>query len=316
MSNIQFAAENQLTFYGTNQIEDCVPFRSAIPEQIVGLVNVAPITTDCVQPPCYTLTVFDEDKSAFLFDYPTITGNALFVLEKLVAAVWTEVANPMGNNEGTLFDIGTIPNYDSYAGFEIDWGNVKDEHGLGSYRFVLPDLTTPANTLYSQPFSLLENTCANKNLTIKLEVINNGSYSNFNYTRDNKLLRNYDLVNLEWSDSVRYFGKLTESEADTTEEYLEFANQSEHLLNVKTKEKFVLVVPEQAIQLLKRIYFFGLEGKSTTITDYNSNNNDNYTKIDIISDGYPTFEKFPRNKLVYNGSFDLAKARTNRFYKC
>ncbi len=78
MAYTQFIPDDMINPYGTNQLEGCVKFATPLPEQLVGMVPTTATNADCVQDPRYTLCVFDEDKSSFLYDDPDATGTATF----------------------------------------------------------------------------------------------------------------------------------------------------------------------------------------------------------------------------------------------
>jgi hypothetical protein len=311
----QFTGDELLGFYGTNQIQKCTPFKLPLPEQLVGLVPTNPEDPNaCVQDPCYTLCVFGEDNNAFLYDYPIVSGNADFELQKFDGTIWNVVANPMGANEGTLYDIGSFPDYPSYAGFEIDWSLVESNYGLGVYRFVVKT-DDPTNNLYSLPFDLKEDSCNNKEATVKIEMTNQGRYFNFNYTRENLRLREYDLINLEWNDSVRYFGVLVKSDVESEDVNLNYADSHDLPVFTEDRDTYEIKIPQISQELLQRLYSYGLRSQAITLTDYNTKNQKFYNKLPIVANGNYSFERRPTLQLVDSVSIPIKHEFVRRYKK-
>ena len=316
MSYEQVTADNILGFYGTNQINECVPFKLPLPEQLVGLVQTNPDdSANCVVDPCYTLTVFEEDKNSFLYDYPVTTGNANFAIQKYDGVVWNTVANPLSATEGVLFDIGTIPDYPSYADFQVDWGLVFANYGgAGIYRFVV--LTDdPVNNLISPPFQLYADSCAEKNGTFKIEITNQGDYFNFNYTRDNLRKREYNLVRLKWEDSVRHTGVMVKSEIESEDTFLNYDDSHDLLVFSEDRDQFDIKIPQLSNELLGRLYNYGLRAERVTITDYNTNNQKFYNKVPIKANGNYSFERRPRVQLLDTISIPVQYEFVRRYKK-
>jgi hypothetical protein len=319
MGYTQFIGDDIATFYGTVQRNECVAFRTPIPFQIVGLVPTDPVNTDCVQDPCYTLCVVGEDAdgnkdmSSFLYDFPDENGTATFALQDYDGATWSDVANPMGATEGTLHQIGSFPDYPSYGGFQIDWGLVYDNYGAGVYRFVV--ITDDvANRLISLPFQLKENTCANIENTFKIEITNQGSYYNINYTDDNLAVREYDLIETTWDDSVRYYGVTVMGEKETEEITTNYDSGRDLTVFGEDRPTFELKIPEITHQLIERLDSYGLMSASIKITDNNTNNQTFYNRLPIIKNGAYSFERFPRKKELFSVSVPV-KNRDIRRYK-
>ncbi len=314
MAYTQFVPDNMLQPYGTNQLETCIKFATPLPEQLVGMVPTTATNTDCVQDPCYTLCVFDEDKSSFLYDYPDTTGTATFELQKYNGSVWVTAINPMGAGEGTLFPIGTFPDYPSYAGFEIDWALVYANHGgVGKYRFVVKT-TDPANDMFSLPFDLKENTCDNKNLTVKIEMVNQGSYFNLNYTPDNKTRRIYDLINMTWYDSVRYYGVTVKGDIETEETNVNYNDYADLNVYSEDRDTYDVKIPLISQDLIQRLYAYGLRSEDIKLTDNNTLNQTFYEQLPIVSNGAYTFERQPRKQVLNTVSIPI-KHRYARRYK-
>lgn len=317
MAYEQFIADDLLGFYGTNQLQQCVKFKTANPEQLVGLVPTDPVNADCVQEPCYTLCAFQGDKNAFLYDYPiTINeGNAVFALQKHNGTAFIDVANPMSATEGVFSDLGTFADYPSYAGFEIDWSLVYTNHGgAGNYRFVVIT-DDPADYLFSLPFELKEDTCDSKNTTFKMEILNQGNYANFNYTEDNDRLIRYDLINLKWEDSVRYFGVIVKTETETEDTKVNYADGSDLLVYAEDVDTYDIKIPVITQQLLQRFFRYGLRTESSKLTDSNVKNQTFYDKLPIVTNGNYSFERLPRQQKVNTVSMPVKRKVIDRYKK-
>ena len=316
----QFIADGILTPYGTNQPEYCVPFKTPLPEQILGLVPTDPVNTDCVPEPCYTLCVFgtdsngDKDSSSFLYNFPDADGTATFALQQYNGATWSDVANPMGATEGILYQLGSFASYPSYAGFQIDWGLVETNHGLGIYRFVVITASA-ADYLISLPFELKSGTCASKNSTVKFEITSQGSFFNFNYTEDNDRLREYDLINTTWDDSVRYYGVTVIGEDETTDTFVNYASGGDKKVFSEKRNTYDVKIPVITLQLMERLFWYGMDSESIKLTDNNLLNQTYYDQQPIASNGSYSFDRSPRKQEIHKVSLPVKSKYIGRFKK-
>ena len=204
MGTTIFTGDNTVNWYGTNVLNDCVKFgSSSIASQIIGLVPCVKDSLECTKD-CFTVPAFGGDFNSFLFEFSPAVLSADFRLFQLVGNTFVQIS-VLSSLEGLKYDIGTITDYSNYAGYLIDWQKVFNLYGKGTYQFQVFDSATPTDSLKSYPFVLDADDCDLKDGTSTLEVTNIGLYNNWRYTKDNTEDRLFDLVNLEWFDSCRYY---------------------------------------------------------------------------------------------------------------
>ena len=298
MATINFVGDGIVSWYGTNVLNECVKFGSgAIAEQIVGLVPCKIEGIDCVDD-CYTVPAFPGDFNSFLFEFTPSVVVADFRLFKLVNDTFVQVS-VLSTAEGQKFNLGTIIDYPYYAGYLIDWQKVFNLYGEGTYQFQVFNSVTPSDSLKSYPFILKDDTCENKDGTVKIELLNLGIYNNFNYTIDNGQLLKYDLFNLEWFDSCRYYGKVVPTNLTQEIEEITFSNNRSEVYYNQGFQEYDVNIFVCTYELYKRINHYALKGKNIKLTNDNLDRETNLVQKNILGTGESKSSKFPRNKLLY-----------------
>jgi hypothetical protein len=298
MAIINFVGEGIVNWYGTNVLNECVKFgSSANAEQIVGLVPCKIEGVNCVTD-CFTVPTFPGDFNSFLFEFTPSVVNADFRLFKLANDTFVQIA-VLSAAEGLKFDLNSFSGHPNYAGYLIDWEKVFNLYGEGTYQFQVFDSVTPADSLKSYPFILKDDTCENKDGTIKLEVLNIGIYNNFNYTIDNAQTLKYDLFNIEWFDSCRYHGKVVPTTLTQEIEEIVFSNDRGEVYFNKGRQEYDVNIFAATYELYKRINHYALKGKNIKLTNDNLDRETEFTQKNILGTGESKSSKFPKNPLLY-----------------
>lgn len=298
MATVQeiFKPDNNILFYGTNQIQKCVKFGASTPYQIVGLVpceieECDPSTGICLDPPCDTLITFTGFYNSFLFEYVNKSDTADFRLFKWDGSAWVEQA-VLDNTQGIKYDLGDLPPYDSYAGYELNWQNVFDLYGSGIYRFAAYDATTPDNSLYSQAFNLKEYNSQLANDTLFIEVQYEGDYPNINYTEDNGLPRTFDLTQITFRDANCYRGKFIPTAPESEETDIRFSNDRRTKYYANQTQTYDLRLYSPTYDMASRLYFYGLKASKVYITPNSVDQVKVWNRQNIIGTEDYDFETF------------------------
>jgi hypothetical protein len=316
MATIEFTGDGVLNFYGTNVLNDCVKFSSgATAEQLLGLVPCLKNDDTLCTKSCFTVPVFDGDFNSFLFEFSPSVINADFRLFKQNAnSDFVQVAI-LSSAEGTPFDLGFNSNYPNYAGFQLDWNKIINLYGQGYYQFVVNDSVNVDDSLFSYPFWLRENTCDSIDGTVYLEVTNIGEYRNWKYTKDNGLLLDYDLINLEWVDSCRYYGKVVNTDLEQNIEIIKYANgRGEPFYNTGV-QNYDCNLFKIDYELFKRIEHY-LKGKDVKVTNDNLDREYTLIKQNVRQVGEATSNKFAKNKLLYQVQIKLKDEFEDKYKSC
>ena len=314
MATTTFTSDGNLNFYGTNVLNDCVPFNNgAIATQIVGLVPCELDNNNCTSD-CFTVPVISGDNNSFLFNFnPTVSSVDFRLFKQDANNNFVQVAI-LSANEGELFDIGFSSIYPSYGGYRLDWEKVFNLYGVGIYKFVVFNISL-AQSLQSYPFDLKDNTCDNKDGTSYLEVTNTGIFNNWKYTKDNESIRRFDLEGLEWLDSCRYYGKVVNTELEQNIEYNKFTTSREEIIYNDGVQNYDLNVFKCDYELFKRILHY-LKGKDIKLTNDNLDREYNLTKQNVILTGESSSQKFPKNKTLYQVQIKFKDEFADRYKVC
>ena len=315
MATINFVGDSLVNWYGTNVLNECVKFGSGtIAEQIIGFVPCKIEGTTCVND-CFTVPAFSGDFNSFLFEFAPSIVNADFRLFKLVNDTFVQIS-VLSALEGLKYNLGTINNYPYYAGYLIDWEKVFTLYGKGTYQFQVFDSVTPDDSLKSYPFILDADDCNLKDGTIKLEGTQVGRYNNFNYTKDNGQLLNYDLYNLDWFDSCRYFGKIVPTTLTEEIEEIKYSNDRSEVFFNEGNQEYDMNIFKATYELYKRINHYALKGKDIKVTNDNLDRETELTQKNILGTGESKSSKFPKNPLLYQITIGIKNEFGDNYRVC
>jgi hypothetical protein len=316
MATTTFSADGTLNFYGTNVLNSCVKFGSgAKAEQILGLVPCVQDDPTLCSTNCFTLPAFKGDFNSFLFEFNASVLAADFRLFKQDSSSNFVQVAVLSGAEGTPFDLGFSADYPNYAGYQIDWDKVFDLYGQGYYKFVAYDDSTPDDSLFSYPFWLRDNTCENLDGTVYLEVTNIGDYRNWKHTKDNGLIKDYDVELLEWSDSCRYPGKVVNTDLSQNIEEIKYSSgRMEEYYNTG-EQNYDCNLFKTDYELFKRIQHY-LKGKDVKLTNNNLDREYTLIKQNVIQVGEATSAKFPKNNLLYQVQIKFKDEFADRYKTC
>lgn len=315
MATVTFTGDGQIDFYGTNVLNDCVKAGTGAPaEQILGLVPCVLTDDTLCSTSCFTLNVVAGDNNSFLFEFtPSVVSADFRLFKQDDTDNFVQVA-VLSANEGTPYDLGFSSAYPRYAGFKLDWQKVFNLYGAGVYKFVVWNIDLD-NSLQSYPFRLEANTCDNKDGSVYIETISKGLYNNWRFTKDNGLIKTYDLEGLEWVDSCRYHGKVVNTDLEQNIEVMKYSNGREEEFYNSGVQNYDLNLFKTDYELFKRILHY-TKGKGMTITNDNLDREYDLIKQNVKLVGESSSQKFPKNKLLYQVNIKLRDEYTDRYKTC
>ncbi len=220
----------------------------------------------------------NNDKSGFLWWFNDLITTAELTLQRFTNGAWVDVASMDANTDyGTPYDYEFYVNNqgESFIGYQLEWANVLDVHGEGSYRVKCDttDYLAVENTLYSYEYCLKTYTDYRAEGTVRIEFYLNNTLGD---SQNDKAVK--DLGNLNWFNSFRlpgWFGYPNSGYEKTRTQY----NTGQILDAISNQE--------QVFELqLKMIPFFVhdalridmMQGDTVLISDYNSGNAFNFTQ--------------------------------------
>jgi len=315
MATVTFTGDGTLNFYGTNALAECVKFGSgSFAEQIVGLVPCYLADANSCTTNCFTVPVFAGDFNSFLFDFSPNVSTADFRLFKQDAnSDFVQVAI-LSANEGEPFDLGFNGELPTYAGFRLDWQKVFTLYGSGVYKFVVFN-DTLEQSLQSYPFRLADDTCEGKDGTVYLEVTNVGLYNNWKYTKDNGLIKVYDVESFEWLDSCRYPGKIVNTDLEQTIEQVKYTNGRQEQYYQDGVQNYDCNLFKTDYELFKRIQHY-LKGKDIKLTNDNLDREYTLIRQNVLQVGEATSQKFPKTKYLYQVQVKFKDEFADRYKVC
>ena len=315
MATIVFTGDGTKNFYGTNGLEECVKFNNgSIAEQIVGLVPCVTGDPTLCTTNCFTVPAIVGDNNSFLFEFNPSVATADFRLFKQdTTGAFIQVA-VLSSNEGDIFNLGFATSNPRYAGFRLDWEKIFNLYGVGVYKFVVFN-TDLDNSLQSYPFVLADDTCDNKDGTVYLEVTNVGLYKNWKQTKDNGLLREYDVENLEWLDSCRYYGKVVNGVLEQEIEQIKYSNARQEQYYQEGTQNYDCNLFKADYELFKRIQHY-LKGKDIKLTNDNLDREYTLIKQNVLQTGEASSQKFPNNNTLYQVQIKFKDEFADRYKTC
>lgn len=290
-----------------------------IPEQILGAVACRQDLDICPPYTCEIIPAIENDISGFLFDYPSVNSDNTFKLEKFDGSTYNEVVtgnidNALGVESGTKLEFNTAQT-PTFSGFTLNWGLIFNYAGPGIYRFVA-DNDIEENKLFSLPFNLKEDTCDNKDRTVRIDFNSNNKFSNFLFTDTNGLRQNYQLNELNWSDGIRLGGRLI-SESPTIEKQItHFASLERERQLSDSELNYNLNLFKTTYETYSRLIYYGLDSDDITVTDNGSDSEFSYDKLPVIFQGETSKEKFVNVREIFNVVITLNKRDTLQGNKC
>ena len=317
MATTTFTGDGQIDFYGTNILDNCVPFNNgATATQVIGLVPCVVVDNTLCSTNCFTVPAIRGDFNSFLFNFnKTVTSADYRLFKQDINSNFVQVAT-LTNNEGEKFDIGFATNQPRLGGFRLDWKKIFDNplYGAGVYKFVVFNNTLD-DSLQSYPFRLKDDTCENKDGTSYLEVTNKGIYNNWKYTKDNQSKQTFDLVGLDWLDSCRYFAKVVNTELEQNIEEIQYSNSRKETVYNDGVQNYDLNVFKCDYELFKRILHY-LKGKDIKLTNDNLDREYTLIKQNVILTGESSSQKFPKNKTLYQVQIKFKDEFADRYKVC
>lgn len=334
MAIVEFSVAGPLRkVYATIQ-RFVVGFGNLVPEQIIGLVPVQPLTDNFCFEACDCMPVFasqtgdierENDKNGFLFEMPTQAAHDTFRLQKYNPATgqFEEVAILDSNAYGTFYNTGSLQPYTDYSGYLLEWQKVLQLHGQGYYRFVVivrepnppgPDVEVPY--LFSSCFDLRVWSCEAADGTFYIETIFKGNDNNFLYQPDTTLIDTFDLASLAtgWYDRCRYFGKIgNETYAKERINVVPSDNSNRLVFATDSIEK-TLQFEANVSDILRRVHIYGMNSRTILVTDSNNKNTYNYQKQQVIWNVTDAPEYFGGAILAYNMSIKVRNYLDLRFH--
>lgn len=307
--------------WGTAAKVTSIALVSLLPEQIMGLSPIRKESDFCVPDPCNLICAVEGDLTRFLFKWPSNTLDDDYRLEKWDGLSWNEIVtgnpnNTLGAQDGTKFTFGTLNTSNKYSGYELDWGDIFTNHEAGIYRFVVFN-ATPADKQYSLPFELKKDTCDNKNNTVLIEIDSTGTFSNLLFTNSNRGIKEFDLSNDNWTDSIRYSGRMMSQTPGVEKQIIHFDDLSRERQITDIEINYNLIIYKTLYETYLRLLSYGLDSDNIKISDFSDDSEFSFDQIDIISKGeVSNVEKFVNNKSLFGVTIAMQNAHTLRNRKC
>lgn len=259
-----------------DSFKDCQAFATVVPEQRLGAVPMNELVDDCRPDLCHCTIAFgnindtgneyENDTNAFLFDFPTASGNN-YRIEKYDHAldVWVDVAAVA--SYGTVFGFGSFPVYPRRSGFVINWGEVIKGLGIGFYRFAMVS-DFDGTAIYSGCFNLRNYDCLAADHTIRITSTFNGRIGSLLFRESENNTQYHDLREMTWTDQCRYYGSFNNSRTQKTMINETRSTERRYTRRQSQDRIFDLEVLNMPADYVDRLEAYILSGQTITVNDY------------------------------------------------
>jgi hypothetical protein len=269
-----------------DSFRECTTFGALVPFQVVGLLGVYPNTFDCRPSECECVDVYVEgenvtdelnnDKSSFLFDFPSASGDKYFI-DKYIGTSWVNLGE-FDNTTGIKYPIGYWAEYPFRGGVFIDWRLVRLLYGFGTYRLRLGNILPPPapDIIMTSPcFNLMQWTCNAVDNTTVLEVFFRKTTGNILWNENPPTPSYFDCLQMTslqgagWYDRNRYKGSVGRSQhtskKETTITY--FTNFNNRYYDIAS-EKYLWQIAYLSEDQKRRLLSYGLNADKCLISDF------------------------------------------------
>lgn len=259
-----------------DSFKECQEFATVVPEQRLGAVPMNQLVDDCRPDLCHctiafgnvadTTDEYENDSSAFLFDFPTATGND-YQIEKYdhVLDVWVSVGSV--SPYSTIFTFGAFPAYPRRSGFVINWGDALVALGVGFYRFSLTS-DFDGTVIYSGCFNLRNYDCLAANHTIRISSTFGGRIGSLLFRESENNTQYHDLREMTWVDTCRYFGSFNNSRTQKVMVNETRSSERRYTRRQSQDRIFDLEVLDLPADYMDRLETYILSGQTITVNDY------------------------------------------------
>lgn len=277
--------------------------------QVFNVIQSAPIEpTDALDLPtstvddcCFSLNVLatasgtldaENDKSSYLVCREPNISDILLKLDKYVGGAWSEVANLIDSSYGRNYPFGFYQSlnpdgsvFQNYRGYLINWQDVLNAFGAGSYRIRTEETSIFGGTIsnYSNEWCLNVYTPDRANGTVRLSYIQNGIIGDIFDFKATK-----DFANLDWFNQIRipaFFGNET---ATYEREFVEYTNRQRVWITDQQEKEFSLNTKRLPAIIHNVLKTEVLQADRIIVTDYNKNNADTF--VDVCVRGNSDYE--------------------------
>jgi hypothetical protein len=276
----------------SNPDTDCDPI---VTQSIAFLASkpVTPISTiGALQGCCYKSPVLADladsadwknDISGFLFKRNFSSETITLTLEKNggVALGGTDISL-IDNTYGTYYDFGSISAYPNYKGYKLEWRNVLNVQGEGSYRLRVDGVYVSGSvTEYSIVYDLKPYSEERANGTFRVQSVMNGYLKH----------KDFDYKGLDWVDGLRVRGFFGNRQAEYEEERVIFTNRESKQIRSELFNTYVCQTMHIPSCITDAIIEYHNFANKLYFTDYNyRNHKTTYVQKEVIFDTMETID--------------------------
>lgn len=241
---------------------------------------------------------FKNDVSIFDWFFGESIDDAAMVLLRYQNGTYEEVDTLANDDYGTYHAFGSFINDsgENYVGYTIEWKEVIEAFGIGSYKVQITTTDVFANEveILSRETCLQQYNADRANGTVKIEYYINGiigDNSNDEKTKDFGTLNRYN--------SIRVPGFFGYPGSEYERDYVEYESGQRNYVEDEQEPEYTMKLKPVAAFIHDIMRTDILQADKILITDYNTNNADTYIQKKVVpNSAYQPNWKPLKNKLA------------------
>lgn len=247
----------------------------------------------------------NNDKSGFIWWFNDTIVEATLSLQKWVDGAWSSIETLDNNDFGTAYEYGFFTNDagEKFIGYQLNWSDVLDEHGEGSYRVICETEDYLGNTptpLYSYEFCLKTYTPERANKTVRVEYNMDGVYG---INENDQAVK--DFGGLNWYNAFRLPGFFGFPVPKHTSEFVQYNTGQRVPVSDSQEPEFGLSLNYIPFFVHEVMRTDVLQSEEIYITDYNKDNISNLVRKRVYraSDYVINYKKMIKKTAPANCTF-------------
>ena len=239
---------------------------------------------------------WENDKSDFLFALVDESDTAEFKIYKDGELVETIV----NDNYGTFTPVGGFADYPTYIGLQLEWANVAQVYGFGTYRIDLDAMILGAPTIFaSHDYLVRQYSDEIADRTVKLTTFQNGNIES----------SRLDFTGLNWEQNMRLDGRFFAKNPELQKDRYQNSVRRKNQIQDSIPNTYTLVLERLPSSVYNKVVYNYCLANRFLITDYNTWREEDFLNIEVDPEEFeePTWNNRTRKRdftIIFTDRFD------------